>query len=271
MPKTTRAAPSSDKPKNREAKPVTITYHEGVIQSVDVAASTLVLLPDGGMGECQVKVEEATKLVYWEPTPEIKLTDLKEGLKATVLLHAGEQRAYQVSVYWPTMRAEFRSASREAGKLVVKGETAQGYEAEMTLPVADGGTVHVGQVPADLADLSAGRTVEVRFALDRKTVVDVNAVPEADELIAWVRAVEGNGQSLLLQVPNDLTTPSRHVPNEHVLYLSLPVAADCKVRQAGKAVAAADLKPQTVVVCRLAADRRTISSILAWDPRTDRR
>lgn len=267
----TWAALNPDRPKDRDAKRVTITYHHGVIKSVDVAGNTLVLVQDDGKGECRVKLEEATQLVYWGPTPAVKLTDLKAGMQAAVLLHSGELRAYQVSVYWPTMRAEFKSASRETGKLVVKGETGQGYEAEMTLPIADGGTVHVGKVPADFTDLSPGRAVEVRFALDKKTVVDVNAVPETDELMAWVHEVEGKGPSLLLLVPNDNSTSNLNMLNQHMLYLSLPVATDCKVRQAGKAASVGDLEAGDLVLCRFAADRRTISSILASEPRKSRR
>ncbi len=161
---------------------------EGKLKAVDVPGNKLVLTTE------EDKFDLPVDLTARRPSPSAdgrrKLTDLKEGMEATVSFRDSEKAAVRVDAGWPKLDADVKSVDAAKGQTDHQTEGKNGFDFDYTFTVAADVEVEIDGIPAGLADIKSGGSVELEFAADKKTVVRIEADGEKDELTADVKAVD---------------------------------------------------------------------------------
>lgn len=248
-------APKDDDEKKPEEK---LDRREGKLKSIDAAGNKLVLHTDED--KFDLPVEVGAKTVLTIARRPVKLADLKEGMEATVTFRGTDKEAVKVEAGWPSLDVDVKAVDPAGKQMTIKKDGDKGFEFDVSLPVAADVEVEIAGIPAGLADIKGGSKVEVEFAADKKTVVRIEGKGEMGELSATVKAADPANRSVTLVV-----LVSGH-KDEQKVELSFAVTADCTFRLAGKDVKLDDLKADMPVRCKFAADRRTITAILAGPP-----
>jgi hypothetical protein len=187
---------------------------------------------------------------------DYKPADLKPGMRVRVGSKTGEKAASAIEAGWPRLKAALKGVDAARSTLTVALEF-NGVDVEVAFPLPRDGVVLLDELPAGLADLEAGKEVEIELSPDKKSALAVHADGAKDDLPATLKAAEAGRVMILLPVEG------REVD------LSLDLAKDARIRFAGKDVAAADLKPGMRVRLRLAADRRTVATVWAAEAKPE--
>jgi RNA polymerase sigma factor (sigma-70 family) len=225
---------------------------------VEVTASppTLKLKPD----------DEGQPLVTWGFTDTAsvtfakkpaKLTDLKVGMRADLAYKGNSNVVVEVRASWPAQKVAAKGIDAAKGTFAFEAEG--GFE--VSLAVEPGAKVEVDDLPAGLADIPPGRKVELNLTIDKKGAVGLKADGDKGDIPVGIVKYDAVAKALLVRLEADHDDVRREVT------LSLPVAADAKVRHAGKDAQLADLKDRMPARLRMSADRRTVVGLLVGDPK----
>jgi RNA polymerase sigma factor (sigma-70 family) len=247
-----------DDKKEDEKKEEKLDRRDGHLKGIDAAGNKLVLHTHEDKFDLPVDV--GAKTTFTIARRPAKLSELKEGMEATVSFRGTEKEAVSVEAGWPSLGVDVKAVDPAGKQMTIKKDGDKGFEFDINLPVAADVQVEIDGIPAGLADVVGARRVEVEFAADKKTVLRIEGRAGKDELSATVKSVDAVNKSVTLTL---------HVnghKDEHRLELNFAVTADCAVRLAGKDVKLADLTADMPVRCKFAADRRTVSGIWAGPP-----
>ncbi len=241
----------------KPAKPK-LDVREGVIKSIDAAANTLVVTTDEDKFDLPVEVDAKTEVVVARRA--VKLGELKAGMRADVSFQGDAKAAVKVEAEWPRMKTVVRKTDAHSPAITFQAEQGNGFEFDVTLAVGAEAKIEVDGLPGSIDDLG-GRKVELEFGLDKKTIQGVYADAEPGELSATVKGVDAANKSITLTLLVAGHKEERRVD------LSFALTADCTFRLEGRDAKLADLKADMPVLCRFAADRRTISGVWAAPPK----
>jgi RNA polymerase sigma factor (sigma-70 family) len=242
--------PQDNKPKN--------DIRKGKIKAIDASANTLDLQQDEDDFVLNVRLKDATTVRA--ARQQVNLADLQVGMLCEVEYDGTTDNALRVEAAWPKVSYTLKSVLQERRQIRILIKEDNEADFAVMLPLTETATFLLdATIPVGLADLPYNRPVTLEFALNKEEIVGVEFLPAADDIQARVLEVDTEKKSVLLAVGIAGSRYERKVP------LSFNLASDAKIRKAGKDIALSDLTRLTWVNVSFAADRRTITTLLAGE------
>ncbi len=235
----------------------------GRVRSVDVAKGSLVVAveEDDKEADYTFTLEPAAAVRY--AAKAFPLADAKPGMRAdlTVLRKSGTA-ATAVDLRWASSHAEVKAMDPAKGTATVSIEGKDGEQFELTFGLPADAAVTVDGLPSGADDVT-GLSAELDWSADKKSILAVHGKAPKDEFYGTVKAADPADGSVTVV----LTVAARR--DERKVELTFPLAADAKIRHAGRDVKASGLKEGMPVRLRLGKDRRTVAALWAADPQPE--
>lgn len=238
----------------------------GVVKAIDPAKKTLtVLVSDKKQSveqtltlapDVKVQLPSEKKEKDKEAPAAGKLTDVKEGVQVVLKLSFDKKSVRSIAVEGKSVQGGVKQvdATNRTITIVVKED---GQAAEQTYTLAPEARVSVAEgkkgEDAKLADVTAGSSVNLKLALDGKTVVAVSAAGQS--LGGTLKGVDVGNSTITLTIKEDGGLADK----------SFELAKDVQVSVEGQKAAAQlnELTAGSKVVLQLSLDRKRVLGVRA--------
>jgi hypothetical protein len=237
---------------------------QAVIKSVDAGKNTITVSGKPAEQTFTLAKDVAIHMAFGKKGQESKLSDLREGMNASLNLSIDKKKVHSITVFRPMVAGGVTVLDPGKNTITITLKSKDGAQ-EKTYELAKDVTV---DLPGDrgqkapkkgkLTDISSGLYVALELSLDGKTVHRIMA--HRPSLHGMVKAVDADKKTITITYKN------QDGAQEKIFNLGKGVPVHVADSPDSKPVKLADLTEGTSVVAELSLDRQTVLGLTVFGP-----